>query len=221
MHREIMLSHTYRISSTMDERALSTDPTNELLSAFPRRRLDAESLRDTLLMLGGNLNSTPGGAHPFPAVSTWGFTQHKAFKAVYEHQQRSVYVMTQRIQRHPFLGIFDGADPSSSTPARATSTTPIQALYLLNDPFVFAQAQLLAERVLASHSDDGQRIGHLYQLLFARLPFDYELSALKTYLATTEKRLKDLGTPAKQLHVATWSSLIRISFRLNEFIYLD
>ncbi len=118
---------------------------------IPRRRLDAESIRDTLLALGGNLDSSPAGPHPFPPQHDWNFTQHNPFKAVYDTNRRSVYLMTQRIQRHPFLAIFDGADPSASTPARTTSTTPLQSLYLLNDPFVHEQSRRVADRVMHAH----------------------------------------------------------------------
>ncbi|HSM76836.1 MAG TPA: DUF1553 domain-containing protein, partial [Bryobacteraceae bacterium] len=128
MHRLIMLSRTYQLAGRQSAEGREHDPANELLSAFPRRRLDAESIRDTLLALGGNLASPPGGPHPFPPQTEWGFTQHHPFKAVYDTQCRSVYLMTQRIQRHPYLAIFDGPDPSASTPLRVASTTPLQAL---------------------------------------------------------------------------------------------
>jgi hypothetical protein len=94
--------------------------------AFPRRRLDAESIRDTLLVLGDNLDRSMGEAHPFPPQKDWDFTQHKQFRAVYDTNRRSVYLMTQRIQRHPFLAIFDGPDTGASTASRGTSTTTLQ-----------------------------------------------------------------------------------------------
>ena len=116
LHREILLSRTYRLAATRSAESLARDPNNELLTASPRRRLDAESLRDTLLLLGGNLDLTPAGPHPFPKPGEWKFTQHNPFKAVYDSQRRSVFLMTQRIQRHPYLAVFDGADPSHQHP---------------------------------------------------------------------------------------------------------
>ena len=133
MHRLIMRSHTYQLAAISDPSAIPGDPANDLLSGFRPRRLDAESIRDSLLMLSGNLDASAGGAHPFPPNVEWNFTQHNPFKAVYPTNRRSVYLMTQRIQRHPYLAIFDGPDPSASTPVRLTSTTPLQALFLLND----------------------------------------------------------------------------------------
>ncbi|HND56691.1 MAG TPA: DUF1553 domain-containing protein, partial [Pirellulaceae bacterium] len=141
-HRLVMLSRTYRQSGARPPESIRLDPTNELLSGFPRRRLDAESIRDSLLAVAGNLDLSPAGAHPFPPHDKWDFTQHKPFKAVYESDRRSVFLMTQRIQRHPYLALFDGADPSTSTGARLTSTTPLQALFLLNDPLLHRQTTL-------------------------------------------------------------------------------
>src|SRR5262249_56190305 len=81
MHRLMVLSSAYRLASADPVQA---DPENVLLSRFTRRRLDAETIRDTLLALGGVLDRSPGGPHPFPPVHTWNFTQHKPFKAVYD-----------------------------------------------------------------------------------------------------------------------------------------
>ena len=218
-HREILLSRTYRQSSALSDVAVAKDPTNELLSAFPRRRLDAESLRDTLLILGRNLDLTPAGDHPFPPANEWKFTQHHPFKAVYESDRRSVYLMTQRIQRHPYLAVFDGADPSTSTPVRPTSTTPLQALFLLNDPLVHAQAERVAERIAAQ--DPASRIAMLYTLLFARPATAAEVTAASGYLETLRSKLKTGGASNDRVESEALASLVRVLFRLNEFVYLD
>ncbi|MBA3699647.1 MAG: DUF1553 domain-containing protein [Planctomycetes bacterium] len=219
LHREIILSRTYQQSSALSDEALAKDPTNELLSAFPRRRLDAESLRDTLLAIGGNLDLTPAGDHPFPPASERKFTQHNPFKAEYETERRSVYLMTQRIQRHSYLAVFDGADPSTSTPVRPTSTTPLQALFLLNDRLVHAQAQRVAERI--SGADPTARVDALYRTLFARPANKTETTAALNFLDGTRTRLKAAGASNDRLESDTWSSLVRVLFRLNEFVYLD
>ncbi len=72
------------------------------------RRLDAESIRDALLVISGQLDASRGEAHPFPLVETWAFNVHHPFKEIYPSNRRSIYLMTQRIQKHPFLGLFDG-----------------------------------------------------------------------------------------------------------------
>ena len=93
------------------------------------------------------------GPHPFPPIDTWHWTQHDAFKAVYPSSHRSVYLMTQRLVKHPYLAIFDGPDTNVSTEARPRSTVPLQALYLMNNPFVQEQAAGLARRVIAASCD--------------------------------------------------------------------
>lgn len=219
MHRLIMLSHTYRQSTFRDDAAIASDPANEWLSGSPRRRLDAESIRDTLLALGENLDFSPAGPHPFPPSHSWNFTQHNPFKAVYDTNHRSVYLMTQRIQRHPFFAIFDGADPSASTPTRTTSTTPLQALYLLNDPFVHEQSRRVAERVMHHTADDERRVDFAYQLLFARPASADEIEIAQSFLSRAKALLQDAA--ADQIEEEAWSACLRSLFRLNEFVYLD
>jgi hypothetical protein len=128
----------------------SIDPDDRLLSHFPRQRLDAKEIRDALLYLGGMLDLTPGGAHPFPLEYQWEFTQHNPFSALYESNKRSVYVMQQRIKKQPFFAMFDGADPNASTAERPVTTTPLQALFMMNDPFAHAQAEQFASRLQRS-----------------------------------------------------------------------
>src|SRR5207245_3545592 len=139
--RLILLSKTYQLSSSQDESNAAKDPGNRWYWRYDRRRLDAESLRDALLAVSGKLDLRRPGPHPFPPIDKWGWTQHNAFKEVYPSNQRSVYLMTQRLQRHPYLAIFDGPDTNTSTEQRTSSTVPQQALFLMNNPFVLAQAE--------------------------------------------------------------------------------
>jgi hypothetical protein len=221
MHRMILLSRTYQQATVQSPAALERDPANELLASFPRRRLDAESIRDGLLYLGGNLDLSAAGAHPFPPQHQWDFTQHKPFKADYASNHRSVFLMTQRIQRHPYLSIFDGADPSTSTPVRTSSTTPLQALYLLNDVFVHEQSQLVTGRLLAASPDEKKRINNVYELLFARSPQAGELADGMAFLERARSRLREDGVTADAVETEAWRAYVRVLFRLNEFVYLD
>ena len=221
MHRLIMLSRVYRMNSIPSAQARESDPSNTVLSHFPRLRLDAESIRDALLMLGGNLDSTRGPTHPFPPQSQWKFTQHNPFKAVYETNHRSVYLMTQRIQRHPFLAIFDGADPAVSTPSRPVSTTPLQALYFMNDPFVHKQAAGFAERVLSQDQDRDDRLRYAYRMALGRIPTTAEVESSARLLDSIGLALAASNSNAKEVESQSWQSLLRSVFRLNEFVYLD
>jgi Protein of unknown function (DUF1553)/Protein of unknown function (DUF1549)/Planctomycete cytochrome C len=221
MHRLLMLSRTYQVSSSDDAANMKQDAGNELLWRFNRRRLDAESIRDTLLAVSGSLDRSPGAPHPFPAMPTWNFTQHNPFKAVYDTDRRSVYLMSQRIQRHPFLALFDGADTNASTATRVTSTTPLQALYLMNDPFVHARAREFARRLLAERTDDPARIDWGYQLLFGRPPTAEEVVAGRGQLTRVTDKLRSGGVPTDQLPAKAWESLARALFLSNEFVYVD
>jgi Protein of unknown function (DUF1553)/Protein of unknown function (DUF1549)/Planctomycete cytochrome C len=221
MHRLILLSRTYQMASTDDPANARIDVGNEFLWRFHRQRLDAESIRDTLLAVTGTLDRSPGGPHPFPAMPSWNYTQHNPFKAAYETDRRSVYLMTQRIQRHPFLALFDGPDTNASTATRTTSTTPLQALYLMNDPFVHARARDFAKRILAERADDPARIERAYLLLFGRPPNSEEAAAASDYLARLTAKPRSGNVPPDQLSAKAWESLSRALFLSNEFVYVD
>ena len=209
MHRLILSSATY-------QQAVSGGQSAPLLadnfSPFARRRLDAEELRDTLLALTGELERTLGTGHPFPSENTWAFTQHNPFKAVYDSPKPSIYLMTQRIQRHPFLSLFDGADTSASTAARSASTVPTQALWFLHDPFVHARAGPLAARLL-TQPDDTHRLTLAYRLCLQRAPTDAEAQSARAFLAA----YRNEGATA----AAAWTAWARILLSSNELLHLD
>jgi len=186
---------------------------------FPRRRLTAEEMRDTMLAVSESLDRTPGGPHPFPSESNWKFTQHNPFKAVYDNNKRSVYQMVQRTQRHPFLSLFDGADPNASTPLRTQSTVPTQALYFLNDPFVHGQAKAMATRLLASATNDEARLDLATNRLFARPATQEEISLMREFLAATMQSLQ--AKPAEARNLEAWTGWVRVLFGSNELMYVD
>jgi mono/diheme cytochrome c family protein len=220
LHRRILLSATYQLSCDHDARAARLDPDGELLWRFTRQRLDAESLRDTLLSLGGNLDRSPGQGHPFPAVGVT-FTQHAPFGAAYDTNRRSAYLMTQRLKRHPFLGLFDGADTNASTAHRSLTTVPTQALFFLNDPFVHEQANGFARRLLRDRPDDAGRMELAYTMALARPPCDEERQEGVAFLGRYRQQLQASGVPADQQEVLTWAAYARTLFAANEFLFLD
>ncbi len=221
MHRLIMLSSTYQRGSGADGPTMSVDPESELLWRFPRRRLDAEAIRDAMLHLGGNLDRSRGGAHPFPPAGQWGFTQHNPFSAVYETNRRSVYLMSQRLRRHPFLALFDGADTNASTPKRTTTTVPTQALFLMNDPFVHTQSEGMARRLLASAGTEEARLRLAYRLAYGREPNAGETQRAEEFLLRYRKALQAAGVPASQHEVMTWAAHARSLLASNEFLFVD
>ncbi len=222
LHRKIMLSRVYQLGSESPKNAESSadaDPANIWLGHFPRRRLDAESLRDSLLAIGGNLDRSVGGQHPFPPLATWGYTQHNPFTAVYDTNRRSIYLMTQRLKRHPFLSLFDGADTNASTPRRLDTTVPTQSLFLMNDPFVHEQSLGVAQRLL--HVNEDARRSLAYEIVLGRTPSADELSADQAFLTNYRELLTAAGVPAQQHDLAAWSALARTLMIRNEFLFVD
>ena len=209
MHRLIMHTAAYQRKSEQPEQWLEVDPENRLLGRLSRRRLSAEEIRDSLLQVSGQLDASTAEAHPFPDESTWKFTQHNPFNAVYETNKRSAYLMVQRQRRHPFLALFDGADPNASTPTRQTSTVPTQALYFLNDPFFHAQAAALADR-LSELDDDNERIRQTYRIVFQREPTEGERETGRNFLQSY---------PGEA--VEKWCAYTRVLLASNEFVHVD
>jgi hypothetical protein len=213
MHRLIMASAAYQRSS------VAAESSTRARSAFPRRRLTAEEIRDTLLAVSGELDCTPGRAHPFPPEEKWSFTQHGPFAAEYETFQRSVYVMQKRNRRTPFFALFDGPDPNASTAKRDVTTVPTQALYFMNDPFVHARAGRFAARILAAASDDHDRLDFACRQLFGRAASADEQADAAAFLrdfATTHT-----DPPVGQQSVQAWSAYARVLLASNELLYVD
>ncbi|MCS6953556.1 MAG: PSD1 and planctomycete cytochrome C domain-containing protein [Bryobacterales bacterium] len=221
MHRLIMLSRTYQLSSAPPAGSLEKDPNNEYLSRFPRRRLEAEEIRDSLLVFSGALERGTPGPHPFPPPSSWNFTQHKPFTAVYDNHYRSVYMMTQRIQKHPYLALFDGPDPNLSTPVRGATTTPLQALFFLNSEFVHIHTERFAKSLLESVPDIEGRIDRAHRIVLARPAARDELRTAVEYLARAAQKLAATGVSEPLRRQAALASYLRALVSSNEFLFVD
>jgi hypothetical protein len=221
LHRLIMLSSAYAMSGQEDERWLQKDPNNERLWRFDRRRLDAEEIRDALLAVSGALDRSPGGPHPFLPEWQWRYTQHKPFLADFDTNRRSIYLVQQRIRKQPFLEVFDGADANMTTGQRPVSTTAIQALFLMNNPFAHEQALRFAERVQAAAADDRDRIKHAYELAFARQPSAEEVELGRDYVRACATSLSAIETGAPAPQTAAWASYLRVLLSSNEFVFVD
>ena len=200
LHRRILLSATYQMASS---EASATAAPAELYGTFPRRRLTAEELRDSLLLVSAQLDRESWSAHPFPPEASWGFTQHGPFAAEYDTLKRSVYVMQKRNRRARFFSLFDGPDPNASTPIRDVTIVPTQALFFLNDPFVHASAEKLAAR-LATASTDRDKLETAYRVLFGRSP-----------------NADQIADAAEFLRENSWPAYCRVLLSSNEFLFVD
>src|SRR6185369_17957878 len=150
LHRLILLSAAYRQQSRHDEAAAKIDSDNRLLWRMNRQRLDAEAVRDSVLAVSGKLDLTMGG----PGFELFRFKDDHS--PIYDHTavekindpkgwRRAVYRFVVRSVPNPMLECLDCADPSTNTPVRSTTTTALQALALLNDPFMIQQAGFFAD----------------------------------------------------------------------------
>ena len=221
IHRLIMLSKTYRLSSQHDPHNYATDPDNKWLWHYNRHRLDAEVIRDAMLVISGKLDRTRPGAHPFPPIREWRFSQHKPFKAVYPSQHRSVYLMTQRNQRHPYLAIFDGPDTNLSTGMRTRSILPQQALYLMNNPFVKEQAKAFAVQLIDWSSVTDERIERAHQSAWGRPATPAEIDKGIAYIQHYQQQLQHEDVPNDQWEAVTWTSYAKLMLIANEFLHVE
>lgn len=209
LHRLLMQTEAYRRDSAVPAAEFERDPDNRWYARFSRRRLTAEELRDSLLAASRQLEYSIAESHPFPPESSWTFTQHDPFTAIYSTNHRSTFLMVQRQRRHPYLALFDGADPNASTPVRGTTTVPTQALYFLNDPFFHEQSAAFAARVLSESGEDAW-VRAAFDRLFQREPthdeFEIAQRFLDEYPGSVEERC---------------AALARILLASNEFLYVD
>ncbi len=221
MHRMLLLSHAYQLASSDDAKNAAIDVNNDYLWRFNRRRLEAEEIRDSILAVSGALDRTMGGEHPFPPEPTWRFSQHVQFFGVYDTNRRSVYVMQQRLKKHPFFEAFDGADTNATTDGRAQSITPVQALFLMNSPFMHEQSDHFAVRVGMAYDTIRERIDHAFRLAYGRAARPEEIREAQNYLQQARLELQAGNTPVEQLNRKALASYLRVVMSSNEFLYVD
>src|SRR5260370_38005215 len=172
VQRESMLSSVYQLASDMDEANAAKDSGNRSYWRFERKRLEAEQLRDAVLMVSGNLDKSLGG----PSIDlTPAFTR------------RTVYGKVSRYKLDEYLQLFDFPAPNISAEKRFTTTVPLQRLFLMNSDFMQAEAEQLAKRV-ATEPDNRSRIKKAYLLVYGREPSEQEIKLGIEYLHTEPMR---------------------------------
>jgi len=156
LQRQIVTSATYRQTADMNAKAAAIDADDQLLWRFPPRRLEGEVVRDAMLAVSGQINLTVGGPsfRSFDALTFPANAYVPADKPGPEFNRRTVYRMNVNSGKEPLMDAFDCPDPSVKTPRRGVTTTPLQALALMNNSFVQRQAGYLAERALTESKQD-------------------------------------------------------------------
>jgi hypothetical protein len=246
LHRLMVLSETYRQSSQPhDPRAEQIDPDNRLLSRMNRRRLDAESLRDSILAVTGQLYPRVGGPKvriPLePEVYDLIFTEDEpdglwpVTPDVREHTRRSLYLFNKRNVRQPILEAFDQPDTLSSCAVRPVSTFAPQALILLNGPLTQTQSRVLAVRVWREAGPEpAALLDRVYRLVLCRPPSPQERDQGLAFLASQSDLLRDqlrqrlpvalpeeLPQGADPALLGSLSDLCLALFNRNAFVYVD
>ncbi|MEE3373207.1 MAG: DUF1553 domain-containing protein [Planctomycetota bacterium] len=217
LHRYVVQSNAYRMSSRYDPENAGRDPGNRWYWRYQPQRLPAESIRDTLLSVSGRLNLTVGGA-AVPGVKSQDPSPADLRKnrAVYEGSlRRSIYLPIVRTNVYKFFTLFDFPNPAAPTGNRSTTTIPTQALFLMNNPWVQGVADDVAEQVCRAHEQPESRCQVLFETLFGRLPADEELQDSLSLVARAQA--EDLGSTDT---LAGWKTLVHTLLLSSEFIYV-
>ena len=176
MHRLVMNSSTYQMSSEPSMPTDEVDPENRYLSHFNRRRLEAEAVRDSVLAVSGTLELSMGGTRLTTANRAYVTSTANVSPEIYQSRHRSVYLPVVRSALYAVMQSFDFPDPSVTTGKRQTTTVAPQALFMMNSELVSNQAMQLARQLLGDRRlDDRQRIEHAYLLVYSRTPKDDEV----------------------------------------------
>ena len=221
LHRLILTSNAYRMSSRPDAAALKSDPQNDLLSHFDMRRLAAEEIRDSILVVSGTLNGKMSGPGIYVDIprevlagqsrpgNGWGKSPPD------EQSRRSIYIHVKRSLITPILASFDVAETDHSVPVRFTSKQPTQALGMLNSAFLNEQAGKFADRLRREAGDDiAQQVRLALHLATSRPPGDAEIQRGIAFIAALQK------TDGASREAAL-KSFCLLALNLNEFLYLD
>jgi hypothetical protein len=202
LHRLILLSDTYRQSSLDRFACRSRDPENKLLWRAIRRRLDLESMRDTLLAVSGRLDRSLGG-RPADAAGDP------------QNRRRTVYGLVDRQSLPGMYRAFDFASPDQSAERRPQTTVPQQALFAMNAPFVLEQARALAARPEVTAATDGARVSALYRLVLARSPEPAEIEAALRFVGPAGR---DGDAPGR---LTAWEQYAQVLLLTNELMFVD
>ena len=202
--REIMLSRAYQQSSQVTARNLARDPDNRWFGRMNRKRLDAETLMDTL---GWHAGRVQRSTRSMP-------------KAKLALNGRALYGEFSRDKPQTTLDLFDGASPDLLVPARPDSTSAPQALYMLNNDKVTGTAAKLAQRAMEMPAEI-QRVNSLYLVLFGRTPSRQESDLALSFVSQASKTRSKFATDKTEIEKGAWNDLCMAMICSNEFLYID
>jgi hypothetical protein len=224
--KNVVLSHTYQLDSRFDARNNELDPDNTLLWRMSPRRLDAESLRDSMLAVSGQLDTTPPtgsvvaqtGEGPVGGIGGIARPGGGIQQAINDprNTHRSIYLPIVRDNLPEALALFDAPDPSLIAADRPTTTVPSQGLFLLNNPFVIRAAEAAAAKILQATTE---RIRTAYLDFYGRPPSEKELASAEKFLQQYLDALAKDRVPQARQQRDTWAAFCQALFASAEFQY--
>ncbi len=221
LHRLILNSAVWQQSTDFNQAATGIDPENRLLWRMNRRRLEAEAIRDSLLAIGGGLDTTMGGTL-LPTENRKYVTSTANINVdIYEAPRRTVYLPVVRSALNDYLTAFDFGDPSAMSGQRDRTTVAPQSLFLMNSKLVASQSESLATLLLASSGDDAGRIAEAFERFYSRAPTPSEVDSSLGFIAHYEDTLRLRGTAADSLRPEAWQAFCRALMTTNEFLYVN
>ena len=224
MQREMVLSHTYRLSTAKTDANDAIDPDNIYLWRHNRLRLDAEEIRDSLLADAKLLDLKPAGPHPFPPQSEWNWEEQNPFAPdlkQYDDDHRTVYMLVQRTVKNPYMTLFDGPDAIASTDQRSSSLTPLQALFFMNAPLPKRCADHLAQELDDGKLTETAQLDSAFMDIYGRAPAKVESERSMEFVKKmTAKYVAGGDTPELARRKAS-AQLYQVMFSSNEFMFLE
>jgi hypothetical protein len=222
MHRLIMLSNTYQMSTAYNARAAEIDPENTMLWRVSRRRLEAEEIRDAIMAVSGNLDLTAGGTILTYKEREYVSDTEKRGGGDYDRNRRAVYIPVVRSSMYEVFQAFDLPDPSTSNGDRNTTVVAPQALFMMNGSVVLAHTRAMAEKLLARGDlDDAGRIRDAYERALGRPPSAKQIDRALTFIAQVDQSMEGRNADPAKRHIIAWQSFCKSLLASNEFIYLN
>lgn len=212
LHRQIVLSATYRMGSQIDSVAEAIDPDNRLFWRQNRRRMEVEVLRDSLLSIGDVCDLRQGGS---PQNATSVFHPNVAGASNIGSMRRTLYLDINRAAMSDFLMTFDYVEPGVSVERRPATIVPHQSLFLMNHPLPLEIGKQLAERLHSNFSNDLSRLSVATRTIFGREPKDYEIDLLHPFL-NAQSSLVSMNSSLDD-----WVRVCRALLLTNEFLYVE
>jgi hypothetical protein len=222
MHRLIMLSNAYQMSTAYDAKAAEVDPENNLLWRMNRQRLEAEQIRDAIMAVSGDIDFKMGDSMLKLRDRQYVSNTARGGAIDYDRNLRAVYLPVVRSSGYDVFQAFDFADPSTPNGDRNSTVVAPQALFMMNGSVVLHHTRILADKLLGrAELDDAARIREAYERTLGRLPEPSEIDRALTFIARVDQALEDETPGAEERRALAWQSFCKALIASNEFIYLN